>query len=1588
MFFNFYLQSLNGIATNLFIKKLILLSTGLVGQTTVKALVKQKIAVTAGVRDISKAKKLMAYGAKVVQANMGFDQQKLANILSKFKVIFLVTPGHPDRINLAINTINAAKKANVKYVIMVSDTSAHNYDTIFGKQFGTIEQELKLSGLSYCILRLPIFIDNLWGSMENIKYQNTFYGPIDGNKKYIAVAVQDSALVAASVLIYPFNHVGKTYTIYSDYKNGNELARLYSLALGRPITYKNIMYEEAKQILLKQMVEWYVEGYLELFKLIEKQDLSQILCSYDFKNLKNQISTTHLNWMWQNFNFSISKPYDQYRVLKTKCASVGYILILKEVLKQFKESLSATNKDEGLVQIKERLKAIELQIQALEDDEATLMQYGYYKYKLAKICLDSGKLSDQQKKYENQVKNHEIDYNEYQQNIFNQQYSQPQPQPQILEPQDQVEEFKQAYNSDDYIDGKEDIQSYLEDIQDDQFLVEDKQNENVHQNQFLVLGDTGVGKSSFIKKITEEQNLQVSSSKDSHTKQCFIYQKDNRIFIDCPGINDNKKIEIFIVLIQNDKLNESNTLREFSYTYFLHELFGEKIDYVQVYSLVDEYIKSSYLLNWSDNGLHLKRDELYEKRKKIFENKQKASNYFEYVYNYHIRVRTFFDLEEEENLQNFNKERMNNLKEQIWSDKNEGEEFYEYKGYIKDQKSHLLKKIEDIQKQEIFNSQYEKNKEFQNIVLIGKSQVGKSSLIEQLTKLSGLRGSGDQSKTQVCQIYRVEYNNIIYRFIDTPGFSGTENNQTPFHSFKIIADFLSRNQIKEFKLLFMKDHGRDIRDTVQNVLREFFIFIAYMFDQDVSFIDHTYLSYLLQGHYNPILDKTLLKDKILLILRSKSGKVDQINESLQYTFFKSNFKTDEGRLCTVPQDQDYQQQKMLFQKINNIEYISIEDKVLFRIKQSMLQGFISSSELFLEKFKEIASKYEQLNQISFKVEQIIMSELDQGQQENLKQLRSQRLDVIKELKRISFNVLGNIYIHASEKLKILEYSNKIKNDTLRHFLPIQYASMLFEITDEFPQSILLSRKQHFYSIFAHQLSKFADTKIEEHRKKLEELAEIKVAQEICFHLTEHQKLIEKNYENKPEENLCKLSDLSQNLNLIFGCGISTYKHATYVSLFLESINMLPLFNTMYVIWADIFLAPVRIGYDLYQEYKGYISFKQFQVNMLTNLSSGTIVLCLFFIPSAGWIFGAVAGFIALFGYSVSSILYTSKSTFDQTIGKAFHNIMEDTQPNQSLRYFEIAELLKEEFMFTNYSQLKQKKGYDMFRKLEIVKNYYNKSSECKIIKEISDKTLKLIEKKLKSEEKQQNNSQDNSQFNEELAGEEIQLISHYKNKINQFYQQISQEEINYEKQFQLSKGLLRLDNRFSVLFNSYCNLTYLKVQQKLKQPTISEIKKDEQQMKFFIKDDIKNQQNESIFQGKDDQKLIKLLDLLCMVDKYIVNRYLQLVKQKDDKKVKPNLTCLAGNEVIAATLQFSLDLHELAKSQECNDEQTFVKLVENSLKQKYKQAISKKNSLQKLQELNSKIEQEVEELLGNGCDMNQRVKHFYQSVQYLKEYFQ
>ncbi|KAL4469895.1 hypothetical protein ABPG72_006535 [Tetrahymena utriculariae] len=229
----------------------------------------------------SKAKELQNSGAQVIKADMSQNQNELVKILS--------------------NTVLFTLQANFQYLLVVSQVCADNQNVLFGRQHSPIEKELKISGLKYGILRLPIFFDNVWDNNEPIRTHNTFYGPIIGDKKFVTVAVQDAALATAKILQNPTKHIEKTYTITSNYRSNDELAQIFSQALGRQIKYVNATFEGQKQALLKFMPKWLIDGVMELYKLIEKGDASQVNHTNNFYQIVGSQTTTNLSWMWQNF---------------------------------------------------------------------------------------------------------------------------------------------------------------------------------------------------------------------------------------------------------------------------------------------------------------------------------------------------------------------------------------------------------------------------------------------------------------------------------------------------------------------------------------------------------------------------------------------------------------------------------------------------------------------------------------------------------------------------------------------------------------------------------------------------------------------------------------------------------------------------------------------------------------------------------------------------------------------------------------------------------------------------------------------------------------------------------------------------------------------------------------------------------------------------------------------------------------------------------------------------------------------------------------------------------------------------------------
>ena len=67
-----------------------------------------------------------------------------------------------NRAELVCAGVAAAKAAGVPYLLVLSVSTADDVSTVFGRQFHTVEDAVKASGIPSTLFRLPIFTDNNW----------------------------------------------------------------------------------------------------------------------------------------------------------------------------------------------------------------------------------------------------------------------------------------------------------------------------------------------------------------------------------------------------------------------------------------------------------------------------------------------------------------------------------------------------------------------------------------------------------------------------------------------------------------------------------------------------------------------------------------------------------------------------------------------------------------------------------------------------------------------------------------------------------------------------------------------------------------------------------------------------------------------------------------------------------------------------------------------------------------------------------------------------------------------------------------------------------------------------------------------------------------------------------------------------------------------------------------------------------------------------------------------------------------------------------------------------------------------------------
>ena len=260
----------------------------MVGKMAVTALSRmhgKTMDIRAGVRDPAKAERLkLLTGVTVVQAELG-ARKKLAKLFEDVNAVYIISSDYAvrDRARLTKDTAVAAKEAGVGHILVYSLVASVQPDTMLGKQYNETEAAVGRLGVPHTILRFPTLVENLLAHRQSIKANSTIYWPANPTMPFTPVVTRDASIAAAFILASPRKHEGKTYTVVSDRVSYNDIVKAFTKALGRPVGYVRISYEDAKAFLQKHgFSETRAEAIMEMYHLVDAGS-----CVTDQKDLQD-----------------------------------------------------------------------------------------------------------------------------------------------------------------------------------------------------------------------------------------------------------------------------------------------------------------------------------------------------------------------------------------------------------------------------------------------------------------------------------------------------------------------------------------------------------------------------------------------------------------------------------------------------------------------------------------------------------------------------------------------------------------------------------------------------------------------------------------------------------------------------------------------------------------------------------------------------------------------------------------------------------------------------------------------------------------------------------------------------------------------------------------------------------------------------------------------------------------------------------------------------------------------------------------------------------------------------------------------------
>ena len=242
----------------------VLVTGGNIGNHVAAQLAAKGVRVRVLVRQIIPNPTWRAQGIEQVVGDFN-DSDSLRLALRGTKKFFSIFPLTENLPQMGMNTIAAAKRAGVEYIVRSSSMgAATDAPIIAARLHGQAEESLERSGIAHTIVRPTAFMQNYLMSAGSVQAQNAFYLP-QGDGRIALVDARDIAAVVMEALTGT-GHEGKKYALTGPEALSNQdVAEKLSRLLGRTINYVNVTDAQAgASMRASGMPEWNVRAMLEL----------------------------------------------------------------------------------------------------------------------------------------------------------------------------------------------------------------------------------------------------------------------------------------------------------------------------------------------------------------------------------------------------------------------------------------------------------------------------------------------------------------------------------------------------------------------------------------------------------------------------------------------------------------------------------------------------------------------------------------------------------------------------------------------------------------------------------------------------------------------------------------------------------------------------------------------------------------------------------------------------------------------------------------------------------------------------------------------------------------------------------------------------------------------------------------------------------------------------------------------------------------------------------------------------------------------------------------------------------------------------